>query len=368
MPHTWHMPQRFTHAPGTEPAAIVSGVIWHRLRALAAGLLGLLALLTMIARLAGYRRPRGPGHLAGSPVQVAALAPAGAVAGVASVALAATVAWWLAGLLAIPAAVLAASQLPRRRPRDAGTPSLSAAPAVLRILTLNAMFGAADPDSMVAAIRDYQVDVLAVQELTTGLVRRLAEAGLLDLLPNAHADPQSGAAGAGLWSRWALTPLPPVPDLFLAAPSACVSAAGHDVTVRSVHPVAPMIGRHCLWHDDLIRLGETMAAQPGPQVVAGDFNASRDHRPFRELLAAGFRDAADIAGRRPWPGFTWPANRRYPPIMRLDHILVSPGITVSETRTVSIPGTDHRGVLAVLELAASARHPAASRPAESAAC
>jgi endonuclease/exonuclease/phosphatase (EEP) superfamily protein YafD len=299
---------------------------------------------------------------------VAALAPAGAVAGVASVALAATVAWWLAGLLAIPAAVLAASQLPRRRPRDAGTPSLSAAPAVLRILTLNAMFGAADPDSMVAAIRDYQVDVLAVQELTTGLVRRLAEAGLLDLLPNAHADPQSGAAGAGLWSRWALTPLPPVPDLFLAAPSACVSAAGHDVTVRSVHPVAPMIGRHCLWHDDLIRLGETMAAQPGPQVVAGDFNASRDHRPFRELLAAGFRDAADIAGRRPWPGFTWPANRRYPPIMRLDHILVSPGITVSETRTVSIPGSDHRGVLAVLELAASARHPAASRPAESAAC
>ena len=42
--------------------------------------------------------------------------------------------------------------------------------------------------------------------------------------------------------------------------------------------------------------------------------------------------------------------------MRLDHILVSPGITVTEARTVAVPGTDHRGVLAVLDLSALARH------------
>jgi hypothetical protein len=44
-------------------------------------------------------------------------------------------------------------------------------------------------------------------------------------------------------------------------------------------------------------------------VVAGDFNASRDHRPFRDLLAAGFRDYADSSPHRSWPGFTWPASR-----------------------------------------------------------
>jgi endonuclease/exonuclease/phosphatase family metal-dependent hydrolase len=67
---------------------------------------------------------------------------------------------------------------------------------------------------------------------------------------------------------------------------------GHEVTVRSVHPVAPMLGRHCLWHDDLTQLRATMAARPGPQVVAGDFNASRDHRPFRDRAASAPGPAA----------------------------------------------------------------------------
>jgi endonuclease/exonuclease/phosphatase family metal-dependent hydrolase len=35
--------------------------------------------------------------------------------------------------------------------------------------------------------------------------------------------------------------------------------------------------------------------------------------------------------------------------MRLDHVLGSPGVVVHEARTVRVPGTDHLGVLAVLE-------------------
>jgi endonuclease/exonuclease/phosphatase (EEP) superfamily protein YafD len=61
-------------------------------------------------------------------------------------------------------------------------------------------------------------------------------------------------------------------------------------------------------------------------------------------------DCADAARQRHWPGFTWPADRRYPPLMRLDHVLGSQaGCVVHQARTMRIPGTDHRGVLAVLE-------------------
>jgi endonuclease/exonuclease/phosphatase (EEP) superfamily protein YafD len=340
---------------------------WHRARALMACAVGVLALLPLAARTAGRRAPLGLGRLGATPAQAAALSPAAAVASAGAVALAASVGWWLAGLLALPAAALAAGQLPRRRPparRDQGVPTA----AGLRILTLNALFGGADPAAVVDAIRRLRVDVLAVQELTPGLVSGLAQAGLSGLLPFRHAEPDPGAAGAGLWSRWELTPLPPAGGMLFVAPSARITVAGRPVVLRAVHPVAPIMGRQRDWHRDLGRLREAMvAAADGPQVVAGDFNASRDHRPFRDLLAAGFADSADIARQRPWPGFTWPANRRWPPVMRLDHILVSPGIAVSEARTVKIPGTDHRAVLAVLELPAPAPRPAASRAAERAA-
>jgi endonuclease/exonuclease/phosphatase family metal-dependent hydrolase len=126
---------------------------------------------------------------------------------------------------------------------------------------------------------------------------------------------------------------------------------GWPVTITVVHPQAPLRGGQPGWQLDLDRLLAALTSTIGQQLVAGDFNASRDHRPFRRLLAAQFADCADAAQRRPWPGFTWPANRWYPPLMRLDHILVSrPGAIVREARTVDVPGTDHRGMLAVIDL------------------
>jgi len=221
--------------------------------------------------------------------------------------------------------------------------------------------------------------VLAVQELTPGMVSRLAEAGLAEVLPSAHLDPRSGSAGLGLWARWPLHPLPPLPGLAAAAQSARVDlAGGRPVTLTVVHPKAPIKGRETQWQGELALLGTGLAGEPGPQVVAGDFNASRDHQPFRDLLAGGFLDCADAAQRRPWPGFTWPTTldarvnqdqvrfrdwlraRRTLPVMRLDHVLVSrAGAAVRETRTIRIPGTDHRGVLAVIDLPLSGGEPVA---------
>jgi endonuclease/exonuclease/phosphatase (EEP) superfamily protein YafD len=87
----------------------------------------------------------------------------------------------------------------------------------------------------------------------------------------------------------------------------------------------------------------------GPQIVAGDFNATRDHEPFRQLLDAGLVDAADARGWTAWPGMTWPANRAFPPVMRLDHVLVS-GFGVQDVSVVEIPDTDHRAVITRLTM------------------
>ena len=83
-----------------------------------------------------------------------------------------------------------------------------------------------------------------------------------------------------------------------------------------------------------------------PTVVAGDFNSVDDHSTMRDLYADGFHSAANLAGA----GFvrTWPANRRVPPLIGIDHILVDGRLTATAFSTFEVPGTDHLGVQAVV--------------------
>jgi len=309
-----------------------------------------LALPPLLARLAGGYPP-SPGP------ELAALAPLAVVPAIAAVIIAAYAAWWLSALLAIPAALLLTWQLPpvkRTRSGTAAEPSHGTGSAAttlrLRLFTVNAKGGAADPAAILRILRQHNVDVLAIQELTPPMVARLTAAGLTHVLPFSHLDPRPGSRGTGLWARWPLMPLPPVPGLTWAAPRARIDPLGGlAVTLTAVHPVAPVPRRADRWRRELAMIQQILIAVDEPQVVAGDFNATRDHGPFRELLAAGFLDCADASQNRSWPGFTWPASGRALPVLRLDHVLVSPTATVPLTRTIRVPRTDHHGVLAVIE-------------------
>lgn len=308
-----------------------------------------------------FRRwwPGRPGRPPDPSPALAALAPLATPAAVAGVVVGAAASPWLALLLSVPAVTLLAWQLPaaRRAGREAARvpgPPLDPGPGALplRVLTLNALVGRADPAAIVREVERHRVDVLVVQELVPDMVHRLAEAGVGTLLPFCHLDPGRHPAGTGLWARWPLTPLPPVPGLAAAAPRARIEPVdGWPVTLTGVHTLAPLPPNTRRWRQELAAIRSALAGSHGPQVVAGDFNASRDHQPFRDLLAAGFLDCADAARRRPWPGYTWPAVRGIPSVMRLDHVLVSRGAaTVSAARVIRVPGTDHRGVLAVIQL------------------
>ena len=313
-----------------------------------AAVLAAASLPFLVARAAGGLPPN-PGP------KLAALAPVGTVPAVAGVVLAALSSWWLALILAVPALFLVAWQLPLVRAlrpvRGHARPGPGGRDTPLRVLTLNVKGGGADAEAITATVAALQVDILAVQELTSELIGRLALSGLPDLLPHSQVEPRTGSGGTGLWARWPLVPLPPVDGLVAAAPRARIDPpGGPSVTVTAVHPVAPVADREHRWRRELELIKSALGSTSGPQLAAGDFNASRDHRPFRALLRSGFVDCADAARQRPWPGFTWPADRRYPPLMRLDHVLASRGAAVvHEARTVRVPGTDHLGVLAVVE-------------------
>ncbi len=221
----------------------------------------------------------------------------------------------------------------------------------LTVMEFNTKVGEADPGALIRAVDDRRVDVLVLAESSADFVQRLQDGGLTARLP--YADPGDPGSSVQIWSRWKLTPQQPLPGTTDPGPRALVATPWGPLTVTGLHAISPTGGRIPQWERDLRAVESAERSATGRQVVAGDFNASTDHGPFRDLLdGAGLVDATDRAGiGHGWPTLTWPANRWYlPPLVQIDHVLVKGGVEVDEVSTVEIPGSDHRALVASLAL------------------
>ncbi|MGW5680861.1 endonuclease/exonuclease/phosphatase family protein [Nonomuraea sp. NPDC003754] len=230
-------------------------------------------------------------------------------------------------------------------PRALGTADATAG-RPLRVLTLNLLFGEAEAAPVVELVRRLNPDVLSTQELTPDAVERLDAAGLKDVMPYRVLEAEYGPGGSGLYAKYPLTQVwdqaPPIgnnmPLAVLALPG------GKPVQLMAVHPVPPLGPQVRDWNAALRAL--PAASGDVVRVLAGDFNASLDHAAMRELLGRGYKDAADEVGRGLVP--TWPANKRIPPVITIDHVLVDSRAGVREVSVHTMPGTDHRAVFAGL--------------------
>jgi endonuclease/exonuclease/phosphatase (EEP) superfamily protein YafD len=89
------------------------------------------------------------------------------------------------------------------------------------------------------------------------------------------------------------------------------------------------------------------SASEGSVIVAGDVNSTADMREFRQLLGNGYNDASEQAGAGMTA--TFPADVLLPPFLGIDHILTRE-CTATLVRTVTVPGSDHRAMVADIEL------------------
>ncbi len=223
----------------------------------------------------------------------------------------------------------------------------AAAGADLRVMQSNVLFGGADEATVVRAVRDGRVEALTIEELTPEMVTRLDAAGISELLPYRFLQPGGGGGGTGIYSRYPLRDSKKYYGFVLNNVSATMDhpQAG-AVTVFAFHPVPPLFD-FPVWSSEMRKIREILDAQQGPAIVGADFNATRDHSAFRDLLRGRFAAAADLAGAGPLP--TFPNDRRWGPVIGIDHILVADA-TSDEVRTVTVPGSDHRAVLATVRL------------------
>jgi endonuclease/exonuclease/phosphatase (EEP) superfamily protein YafD len=223
----------------------------------------------------------------------------------------------------------------------------------LRIMTANLYLGQADARSVVAAATA-RADVLAVQELTPDEAERMSKAGVDEVFRYRALDARDYASGGGLWSRYPIVESHHIDGYELAMVSARlrIDNVAVNPTVVVAHLSGPWPQPIDGWKGDLERMRGTVqqvadAAHGGCAIVAGDFNSTRDMKPFRKMLGDGFRDAAEQSGAGFIP--TYPGNSSVPPFMAIDHVLVSQCAATS-ARAVGLPGSDHRGFVANVDV------------------
>lgn len=215
---------------------------------------------------------------------------------------------------------------------------------VLTVATVNLGFGAGDADAVVTLVRDHDVDILSLQEVTPESLIALERAGLDDVLAFSEVLSDPGFKGTGLWSRHELTDAVSLDGYVSHAIRAQVQTDAGPLTVYAVHPAAPGPRVHTAWDRDLALLASELDAATGPVVVAGDFNATRDHAPFRHLASLGYIDAADQAGAGFRP--TFPQDRLPVALVAIDHVMVRDApLRAVEFTTVAVDGADHRALV-----------------------
>lgn len=242
-------------------------------------------------------------------------------------------------------------------PRVSPGPSPGEAPTGPQVViaVANLREGNGDAVTVVEAVHREAIDVLVALEVTERSVDAFEQAGLGRRLPHASVLPSRLSSGGGIWSRHPLRPRKPSRQRgYGATPSATIEVPGHGpLDIDAVHPLPP-INRAWTrsWEQTLRSLPPPPAAAgDGPRrLLAGDFNATIDHRWFRALLDLGWVDAAAARGAGLRPTFSGLGAGEPVPPVTLDHVLVDADVLVEHVTTRLLPGSDHRMLIVRMRL------------------
>jgi endonuclease/exonuclease/phosphatase (EEP) superfamily protein YafD len=253
------------------------------------------------------------------------------------------------GAAALVAAVLTVTLAAFVAPRALGGPSAAEGGSGprLRVLTANLYQRPAAAESVVEVIRRTRPDVVSLQEVTPSVAAALRDVGLDRLMRERVVDARPGGFGSAVYAR---VPL----ERSAAAAGQTVTATrlrlrgAPRVEFLAVHPRAPLSERNMKeWRADLRALPPA-TPRGAVRILAGDFNATLDHAELRRVVDRGYEGAADEVGH----GLrdTWPAHRRFPPPVTIDHVLADERCGFRTARVIPVRGTDHRAVLAEIVL------------------
>lgn len=250
-------------------------------------------------------------------------------------ALAASICLWHAAHLASPL-------LPRTAPPASG--------AGIRLVTANLLMVHPHPDRLAAELEALDPDVLVLQEYSSRWHETASRRGWFEDYPH-HAEViRDDSFGCAVFSRLPMEDVGVIEMAGLPQLQASLRLDGVVVDLLDVHTLPPRIAEYVPGHRQALADIEAWAESRSgtrPFVITGDFNAtpySRFHRRMSRLAD----DAWELGGDG--YGHTAP-NGLFPlPPMRLDHVYLSPDLTVREVMLGRGDGSDHLPIVAEIAL------------------
>jgi len=188
--------------------------------------------------------------------------------------------------------------------------------------------------------------VVAMEELTPASLRSLQSTHVMDQYRYRLVRPTFGPDGMALWSAY---PLADATEWYAYGHPeirAWLELPGNQrLRIDVLHTDAPYgTGEPVAWADEIRAIRAELAREPRPLVAAGDLNATWYDWHFQALLALGLQDAAVVAGQG-WR-MTWPRDQQpVVPYLRIDHILLSKGVSLESYRVGGGRGSDHHPLL-----------------------
>jgi endonuclease/exonuclease/phosphatase family protein len=226
----------------------------------------------------------------------------------------------------------------------------AAATGQFRLMTLNMFDGEADPGDV--SEQAARADIVILVETTPAALTALKPHGWDRHFPYSLGDPRNGSfSNTAIFSRFPLSRGRPIGDTSFQqwVTTVRVPRVG-EIRLMAVHPCNPYCGGD-RWSAEHRMLRKAVIDNvDDPLVVAGDFNAVDDHGPMQALRRAGLKSATDVAGAGWLP--TYPANRPFPPMLPIDHVMINKDLTATSVTSFTASGSDHRGLLATLALTA----------------
>jgi endonuclease/exonuclease/phosphatase (EEP) superfamily protein YafD len=236
---------------------------------------------------------------------------------------------------------------------------------VVTVLTYNIGDGLAPADRLIPMLRESGADIVGLVEVTSEIARAL-ETDLGDLFPY-QVVRGAGIEGKALLSRFPIAEHewlefnPGRPDLRVD-----MLIEQREVTVIVAHPPPPEITWRGIrerpgTEQQLARILELVEQSDQPLLLLGDFNITRQHDVYDDIVSTGLQDTFHIAGSG--FGFTLPARLmhlqaisqrladiRIQPVARIDYIWASPAWLTVDSRVGADAGSDHLPVVSVLAL------------------